>query len=722
MLKPLQIIFCLIFSWSSIAQDIPLGSWRNHADFSNAQKVVEFDAKIFCATTNGLFYVDKEDGSLHTLNTADGLSSINISMLKRIDNSLLIGYQDGLMDIIDQELNINTFEEIFNSELRSSKKINEAVQVNNIIYLATDFGVVLYNPAENELIDAFLDLGMEGETININGISTDNKNLYLSTTQGLLIGNLLDNTNLKDFQNWERKKVNNKEIAILKTVVHDERLFALVENDSVYQWQGGSLEAVFGFSESIKQLKSINDVLYLTSGPQLFKWSDNNNTFKSEFTVSSATKLYDLLLLDNQFYFADEGAGLIRFQDGASENLIPQGPKGRNQSLHQIEQFTFYLAENTNGFSYFENGKWTYTGKNAVGQALPLFRDVTLDLISGNGIFLSETEGVFSWDTENINALNLGNSTITEWVSLAQSPQASYWALVKTESNLYGLFNPETEEVIEMNLPAGTPVNDYLVVSNGDHYLGTNAGVIVFNPESGEERRLNPVLGNGNLPNNQIKDLALDLSGQLWIATESGVAFFNRFQGVLEEENVDASQPIFEGFFLFDGIPVNQIIVDGGNRKWMSTRDGLWLFDENIERNIAHLRRSNSPIVNNEIKEMVVNPLNGELFFTSTTQFLSYRTDATRAETVHSDVEVFPNPVRLSADNTVTIRGLAYNNEVKITDMAGNLIHEGKANGGTFNWDLGNYSGFKVKSGVYLVLSINADGTETYQAKFAVLP
>jgi hypothetical protein len=139
-------------------------------------------------------------------------------------------------------------------------------------------------------------------------------------------------------------------------------------------------------------------------------------------------------------------------------------------------------------------------------------------------------------------------------------------------------------------------------------------------------------------------------------------------------------------------------------------------------RNILHLRRSNSPIANNDIKQIVVKPINGELFFSSSNQFLSYRTDATRAGASHTDVEVFPNPVRLSTHNTVTIRGLAYNNEVMITDIAGNLVQKGNANGGTFSWDLGNYSGFNAKSGVYLVFSINTDGTETYQTKFAILP
>ena len=718
--KVLSFLYLFTFAFGLIGQNIPVGSWRSHADYSTAQKVAEFDNKVFCATSNGLFYFDVEDGSLNTLSTTEGLSSLNISMLEVIDDLLLIAYDDGLMDVMDEDLNIITFEDIFQSDLRGSKRINEAVEVADIVYLATDFGVVLYNTDENDLIDVYLDLGQNGETISVNGISTDNEKLYLSTSEGLLTGDLTGNINLKDFQNWERKPIGSDETGLVKTVFYENNLLAIAENDSIYQLQNDNWQAVFGLGSPIQQLRVINQDLYLSSAQQLFQWIET--TFEPVFTVEDANQINDFLFLDNQFFLAEQASGLLRYQQGGTESLTPQGPKGKTKSLHQIEQFTFHFSDSIGGFSYFENGRWIYEGKDASDQSLPVFNDVALDLTSGNGIFLSEIEGVFSWDTESISRVNLGNPVIKEWISIAESPEASYQALVKTESNLYAIFNPETEEAIEMNLPSIATVNDYLIVPNGDHYLATNSGIFVFNPASGEERMLNTILGNGNLPFNQIKDLVMDLSGQLWIATESGVAFFNRFEGVLQQENVDASQPIFEGFFLFDGIPVNQITIDGGNRKWMSTRDGLWLFDENIERNILHLRRSNSPIANNDIKQIVVKPINGELFFSSSNQFLSYRTDATRAGASHTDVEVFPNPVRLSTHNTVTIRGLAYNNEVMITDIAGNLVQKGNANGGTFSWDLGNYSGFNAKSGVYLVFSINTDGTETYQTKFAILP
>jgi ligand-binding sensor domain-containing protein len=720
MLKQGLFFFLLCFSNSLLAQDIPMGSWRNHADYSTAERTTEFDKKIFCATNNGLFYFDTEDGSLNALSTADGLSSVNISMLQVVDNVLLIGYADGLMDLVDNELNIITFDEIFQSELRAEKRINEVAVVADIIYLATDFGVVLYNAVENELIDAFLGLGQTGERIRINGISTDNQNLYLSTDEGLITGSLSENINLKDFSKWERDSVNSQGTALIKTVFYEGNLYGLADNNTVYQFQNGDWQHIFGLNIAVQQLKQLDDGLYISSVNQLFEW--NGSSFESAFIVEEADQINDFVSIGNQFFLAEQTSGLIRFEQGATESLRPQGPRGETSSLHQIEQFTFHLSESVGGFSFFENGRWAYTGEDANGQKLPPFKDVALDLTSGNGIFLSKEEGLFSWNTEEVTPLNLGDSIISEWVSLAESTQASIWALVKTKNNLFGLFNPDLGNVVEMNLPSISIVYDYLIVPNGDHYLATNSGIFVFNPESGEERRLTTILGSGNLPSNEINDLEMGLDGQLWIATQNGAAFFNRFQGVLQEENVDASQPIFEGFFLFDGIPVNHLEVDGGNRKWMSTRDGLWLFDENIERNIFHLRRSNSPIIDNDIQQMVSNPLNGELFMISSTQFLSYRTDATRAGATHTDVEVFPNPVRLATDQAVTVRGLAYNNEVMITDIAGNLIHKGKANGGTFSWDLGNYSGFRAKSGVYLVFSINTDGTETYRTKFAILP
>ena len=54
---------------------------------------------------------------------------------------------------------------------------------------------------------------------------------------------------------------------------------------------------------------------------------------------------------------------------------------------------------------------------------------------------------------------------------------------------------------------------------------------------------------------------------------------------------------------------------------------------------------------------------------------MSLRTEATEGTAEYLDpIEVFPNPVRETYDGPVTITNLIENSEVKITDIAGNLV------------------------------------------------
>jgi hypothetical protein len=48
---------------------------------------------------------------------------------------------------------------------------------------------------------------------------------------------------------------------------------------------------------------------------------------------------------------------------------------------------------------------------------------------------------------------------------------------------------------------------------------------------------------------------------------------------------------------------------------------------------------------------------------------------------------VYPNPVRPQYEGTVKIAGLINRANVKITDIAGNLVFEAISEGGTMEWD-----------------------------------
>ncbi|MBK6265938.1 hypothetical protein JKA74_12920 [Marivirga sp. S37H4] len=718
----LPLIFMLLFQ-SLTAQNIPLGSWRSHTDYSNSHFVSEFDGKIFTAGPSGVFYYDTEDESINTLSTTTGLSTTHVTAMEVIpeENVLIIGYKDGTLDIIDEELSITTFNEITRSDIIHSKKINSITFQNSIAYLATDFGVVLYDVQGNQFIDFYNNLDSTGNPLTISHISLDADNIYLSAPEGLLTGSLAPQVNLKDFQNWQRDPVDEGEnIALSKTVIFNNQLYALANNNIIYQENNQDWDTIFQSQEIIHNILAEADQFWALAGKEALQYQ--NNQFVSLLGYPEAGGLMDLISTESIIYLADSTEALLKYEQNTFHSIQPQGPQGEPEILRQLENFTFNMNNVFPGFSYFLEGRWYYVGSDNEGSILPHFIDVELDLISGNGIFLSRTQGLYSWDTETIEPITTpaDNSGI-EWLELAVDPEAKIWILGRRENNNFVLYNSTDEVQYNLLLNPNFSVSDFEIVFNGDKYIATNNGIYVFNESSEEPRLLTSSLGNGNLSGNNVTDLALDLSGNLWIGTERGVCFFNNYNGVLTGESVDAIKPIFEGFFLFEGIKVNNIAIDGGNRKWMATRDGLWLFNEEINENLIHFRKDNSPVVENNIREMVINPFNGEVFVASDNQLLSYRTDATRATATHAKVEVFPNPVRLSSNNTVTIRGLAYNNEVMITDVAGNVIYKGKANGGTFHWDLNTYSGFRAGRGVYLVFSINNEGTETYQGKFAVV-
>ena len=70
---------------------------------------------------------------------------------------------------------------------------------------------------------------------------------------------------------------------------------------------------------------------------------------------------------------------------------------------------------------------------------------------------------------------------------------------------------------------------------------------------------------------------------------------------------------------------------------------------------------------------------------------------------------------------TADKKGLTKDATVKITDVSGSLIYQTKALGGQAIWDGKNLQGERAASGVYLVFSSNADGSESCTTKIMLV-
>jgi hypothetical protein len=129
----------------------------------------------------------------------------------------------------------------------------------------------------------------------------------------------------------------------------------------------------------------------------------------------------------------------------------------------------------------------------------------------------------------------------------------------------------------------------------------------------------------------------------------------------------------------------------------------------------------NSPLPSNNIQSIAINDLTGEVFIGTDQGIVSYMSGSTQGEESYSDVYAYPNPVRPEHFDQVTITGLMTDSNVKITDINGNLIIQGRSLGGQFTWNCRNRSGERVATGIYLVLASQPDSGESVVTKIMVV-
>jgi hypothetical protein len=176
------------------------------------------------------------------------------------------------------------------------------------------------------------------------------------------------------------------------------------------------------------------------------------------------------------------------------------------------------------------------------------------------------------------------------------------------------------------------------------------------------------------------------------------------------------------GAFLLEEEFVNCIAIDGANRKWIGTDNGAFLVSEDGTNQLLHFTTDNSPLLNNSVNAIAIAEQTGEVFFGTDDGIISFRGEATGGAVTHSDVTVFPNPVREDYDGPIAIKGLVTDADVKITDVAGRLVYETTALGGQAVWN-GRLidTEERAATGIYLVFSSDANGEEKFVTKFLMV-
>jgi hypothetical protein len=215
-----------------------------------------------------------------------------------------------------------------------------------------------------------------------------------------------------------------------------------------------------------------------------------------------------------------------------------------------------------------------------------------------------------------------------------------------------------------------------------------------------------------------------DKEGNVWVGTDVGIATFyctgSLFYtpGVVgcDATRIKVDQGGYIGY-LFSTEIVQAIAVDGADRKWVGTTNGVWLISADGTAQLLHFNKDNSPIPNNSITDISVDQQTGEVWIGTADGLVSYQGDAIRGGETKGTALVYPNPVKSDYNGPIAIKGLVDNAYVKITDIAGILVYQGRANGGQMIWNGQGYSGNKVSTGIYMVYADADDGSQHNVAK-----
>jgi hypothetical protein len=251
----------------------------------------------------------------------------------------------------------------------------------------------------------------------------------------------------------------------------------------------------------------------------------------------------------------------------------------------------------------------------------------------------------------------------------------------------------------------------------GSGFFGYNNNGSLSDISDDKVKNFNSGETTGALPSNSVTALAVDFDNEIWIGTDNGFAVLynsaSSFDAGLGDYNTQRIKLEYEGNieYVLGNTNITDIEVDGANRKWFGTANsGIILLSADGLEVIQQFTTENSPLISDNIIDLKLNQSTGELFIITDKGLVSYRTDASYEDAEYSSVVVFPNPAHPDFEGPITIQGIRYDSDIKITDIAGNLVYKTTSNGGTATWNGKTITGEKVTTGVYLIWTAVNEG------------
>ena len=749
------------FSLIAFTQIPAIGNWREHLPYHQAIGVVGSGEKIWCATPYSLFSVDLADNSMKRLSKITGLSATGISAIQydSQSNKLIIAYTNSSIDILSGSQLFN-IPDIMQSPVAANRTIYQILAYNNQVYLSTGLGVIVLDEDKYQVKDTWI-IGSNGDTVMVGALATDGNFFYAATAEGVKQAPV-GSPGLPDFHNWSLLSGGSGLAAgpCQEVAAFGGGIIAL-QNDSLFlyssagsgswtffyadNWQINHISVSGGQLMANEQKAGSGRVLVLGVSGSIGK------TLEQAGFIESPRQT---LATGGQYFVADSVDGLSGWGTGGPEKYIPNSPQsiatgemtigpetaGGSGAIGSgvlwaasggVDSGWNALNDLSSGIWRLKDGSWTnYNGAGyAAMNGIFDFVTVAADPVNAGSVWAgSFGEGLLQIKGDSSFTIYAGNSpvgpvqgqpSVYRVSGLAFDAGGNLWAANYGAANdlllrkadgtwlSFAIPFPHARHAVSQIL-----TDDYkqvwIVSPLGNGLFCYNHGNSLDNTSDDQWKFFQAGQGNGNLPDNSVYCIARDKSGFIWVGTANGIGVIQCAPNIFSAGGCEAVLPVvqFDNFagYLFSGEQVQAIAVDGADRKWVGTRNGVWLISPDAQKIVYHFTSDNSPLLSNDTRRIAVDPQSGEVFFATASGTCSFRGTATEGGQHNSAVLVFPNPVPPGYTGTIAVRGLVDGAIVKITEMNGRLVYQTRALGGQAVWDGMDYTGHRASTGVYLVL------------------
>lgn len=752
----MKTLFSFLISFSSFAQ-IATGDWRLHVSSSSTVDLAANSEVVYAAFKNGLMEYDISSGDINSWNKVNALSDVSLTCLfySETQNALFIGYENGNLDFL-KDNQITNIPALRIADIPGNKSINKIVEHDGLVYLATGFSILVIDPVKLEVKDTYYPTNGE---VGIEDIAFTTDSIYALTKTNVLKANL-SNTILADFAQWtidtSVPEITEDYLSYKAIQVVEEEKYVLQKSsqgyaqDSVFCITNSGLEFVSGIGEQLEiySLGTYANLLVVNiDGGILFgqKITDGIYNLVNNFSIGGSGVVNSVIVSDNKAWAGDfYNGGVFRYENGGASRIKNSGPpkndfykvksdKGKvvvaggtldskfmtyNQSgVYVFEDEVWELKNKSNMDLWSDKDIWDFVSvainprdKNEI--AIGCYSPTPLSIVK-NGVV---TE-IYTSENSDIQVNTSNQSTLIS--DLKYDSDGNLWLANNfSDHPLKVLKADKTWQTISLTSSISDKVIQELEIDENDNkwLVVSGVGIIGFKDNGtladisdDEFKIVNSGDNSGALPSNDVTSIALDLSGDLWIGSETGFSILYNPSSIFDasagEYNVQRIKLDFEDNveYLLGTTHITDIEIDGGNRKWLATANaGIFLLSANGTEIIANYTSENSPLLSDVILDLEIDHTTGEMFIVTDQGLISLRIDASQGESNYDNVKVFPNPVLPSYEGLITIQGIKYDSDIKVTDVAGNLVYKTTSNGGTATWNGKTLDGKRASTGVYL--------------------